>query len=459
MAICEQVGDPETSKGPVERKVMRVLTPGTLTDEALLDDRSDSLLCSINHSADIFGIATLNMSSGQFQVFEVENATDLHTELQRLKPVEILISEDMAELPILGHQNCVRKRNPWEFDLDTATRLLTKHFATRNLFAFGCDHLHAAIAAAGCLLQYAKDTQRSNLPHIQSIRVENRDEAVLMDASSRKNLELDTNLSGGEENTLLKILDTTSTSMGGRLLRRWLNRPLRNLETLENRQNSVKQLQTNLLHEILRENLTKIGDVERILTRIALRSARPRDLTRLYQSLAALPAVHQNLKDCKVLHIKNLLTLAEPMPHLVKLLEKSIQENPPMDIREGGVIADGYDNELDELRSLNSNAGDFLLDIEEREKQATGISTLKVGYNRVHGYYIEISRGQSEKAPVEYIRRQTLKNAERFITPELKIFEDKALSAKSRALAREKYLYEELLEPLNTDLIALQNFA
>ena len=459
VAICEQVGDPETSKGPVERKVMRVLTPGTLTDEALLDDRSDSLLCCINLSADIFGIATLNMSSGQFQVFEVENTTDLHAELQRLKPVEILISEDMSEFPFLGHQNSIRKRNPWEFDLDTATRLLTKHFATRNLLGFGCDHLHAAIAAAGCLLQYAKDTQQSDLPHIQSIKVENRDEAVLMDASSRKNLELDTNLSGGEENTLLKILDTTSTSMGSQLLRRWLNRPLRNLETLENRQNSVEQLQTNLLHEILREHLTKIGDVERILTRIALRSARPRDLTRLYQSLAALPAVHQNLKDCKVLHIKNLLTLAEPMPHLVELLEKSIQENPPMVIREGGVIADGYDNELDELRSLNSNAGDFLLDIEEREKQATGISTLKVGYNRVHGYYIEISRGQSEKAPVEYVRRQTLKNAERFITPELKIFEDKALSAKSRALAREKYLYEELLETLNKDLIALQNFA
>ena len=199
VAICEQVGDPETSKGPVERKVMRVLTPGTLTDEALLDDRSDSLLCCINLSADIFGIATLNMSSGQFQVFEVENATDLHAELQRLKPVEILISEDMSELPFLGHQNGIRKRNPWEFDLDTATRLLTKHFATRNLLGFGCDHLHAAIAAAGCLLQYAKDTQQSDLPHIQSIKVENRDEAVLMDASSRKNLELDTNLSGGAE--------------------------------------------------------------------------------------------------------------------------------------------------------------------------------------------------------------------------------------------------------------------
>jgi DNA mismatch repair protein MutS len=459
VAICEQVGDPETSKGPVERRVMRILTPGTLTDEALLNDRSDSLLCSINRVVDTFGIATLNMSSGQFQVFEVENPTDLNAEMQRLKPAEILISEEMSEFQFLGQKNGIRKRNPWEFDLDTATRILTKHFSTRSLSGFGCEHLPASISAAGCLLQYAQDTQKSSLPHIQSIQVENRDEAVLMDASSRKNLELDTNLSGGEENTLFKILDETSTSMGSRLLRRWLNRPLRNLDILENRQRSVEQLQKNFLHEQLRENLTNIGDVERILTRIALRSARPRDLTRLYQSLVALPKVHQDLNDCKVLHIRKLLNLAKPMPHLVSLLETSIQENPPMVIREGGVIADGYDAELDDLRSLNSNAGDFLLAIEERERHETGISTLKVGYNRVHGYYIEISRGQSDKAPVEYIRRQTLKNAERFITPELKVFEDKALSAKSRSLAREKYLYEQLLETLNKDLTALQNFA
>jgi len=459
VAICEQVGDPETSKGPVERRVMRILTPGTLTDEALLNDRSDSLLCSINRVVDTFGIATLNMSSGQFQVFEVENPTDLNAEMQRLKPAEILISEEMSEFQFLGQKNGIRKRNPWEFDLDTATRILTKHFSTRSLSGFGCEHLPASISAAGCLLQYAQDTQKSSLPHIQSIQVENRDEAVLMDASSRKNLELDTNLSGGEENTLFKILDETSTSMGSRLLRRWLNRPLRNLDILENRQRSVEQLQKNFLHEQLRKNLTNIGDVERILTRIALRSARPRDLTRLYQSLVALPKVHQDLNDCKVLHIIKLLNLAKPMPHLVSLLETSIQENPPMVIREGGVIADGYDAELDDLRSLNSNAGDFLLAIEERERHETGISTLKVGYNRVHGYYIEISRGQSDKAPVEYIRRQTLKNAERFITPELKVFEDKALSAKSRSLAREKYLYEQLLETLNKDLTALQNFA
>jgi DNA mismatch repair protein MutS len=459
VAICEQVGDPETSKGPVERRVMRILTPGTLTDEALLNDRSDSLLCSINRVVDTFGIATLNMSSGQFQVFEVENPTDLNAEMQRLKPAEILISEEMSEFQFLGQKNGIRKRNPWEFDLDTATRILTKHFSTRSLSGFGCEHLPASISAAGCLLQYAQDTQKSSLPHIQSIQVENRDEAVLMDASSRKNLELDTNLSGGEENTLFKILDETSTSMGSRLLRRWLNRPLRNLDILENRQRSVEQLQKNFLHEQLRKNLTNIGDVERILTRIALRSARPRDLTRLYQSLVALPKVHQDLNDCKVLHIIKLLNLAKPMPHLVSLLETSIQENPPMVIREGGVIADGYDAELDDLRSLNSNAGDFLLAIEERERHETGIPTLKVGYNRVHGYYIEISRGQSDKAPVEYIRRQTLKNAERFITPELKVFEDKALSAKSRSLAREKYLYEQLLETLNKDLTALQNFA
>jgi len=279
----------------------------------------------------------------------------------------------------------------------------------------------------------------------------------MLDASSRRNLELDTNLSGGVENTLFDVLDTTATTMASRLLRRWLNRPLQDLTILEDRQNSIAEFQANFLHENLREHLKNIGDMERILTRVALRSARPRDLTRLYASLATLPEIASALKGCQLKHVKGLADDAKPLPNLVELLGNSLKENPPMVIRDGGVIADGYDSELDELRALNTNAGEFLLAMEEREKEATGISTLKVGYNRVHGYYIEISRGQSDKAPVEYIRRQTLKNAERFITPELKTFEDKALSAKSRALAREKYLYEQLLETLNEDLTALQN--
>ena len=456
VAICEQVGDPETSKGPVDRKVMRVLTPGTLTDEALLDDRSDSLLAALNRVGDEFGIATLDMSSGQFQLMEVSSQEELHSELQRLNPVEILISEDLSGLDFLENRVGLRRRGPWEFDLDAAQRLLNKHFATYDLTGFGCGHMTLGIGAAGCLLQYARDTQRSNLPHIRAITAENRDHAVILDPSSRRNLELDTNLSGGSENTLFQVLDTTATTMASRLLRRWLNRPLQDLSALENRQHSIAEFQDNFLHENLHEHLKQIGDMERILTRVALRSARPRDLTRLHTSLAALPKIASELSHCQLEHLMALAEKAKPLPHLVDLLSQSVKENPPMVIRDGGVIADGYDEELDELRALNTNAGEFLLAMEEREKATTGISTLKVGYNRVHGYYIEISRGQSDKAPVEYIRRQTLKNAERFITPELKTFEDKALSAKSRALAREKYLYEQLLETLNEDLSILQ---
>ena len=457
VAICEQVGDPETSKGPVERKVMRVLTPGTLTDEALLDDRSDSLLVAINQVGNHFGIATLDMSSGQFQVMELSGEDDLHSELQRLNPVETLVSEEISGFEFLESRTGLRRRGPWEFDLDAAQRLLNKHFSTRDLAGFGCDHLTLGIGAAGCLLQYARDTQRSTLPHIRTITAENRDKTVMLDASSRRNLELDINLTGGVENTLFDVLDTTATTMASRLLRRWLNRPLQDLRTLEDRQNGIAEFQANFLHENLREHLKNIGDMERILTRVALRSARPRDLTRLFASLATLPEIASALKGCQLKHLNRLADDAKPLPHLVELLGSSLKENPPMVIRDGGVIADGYDSELDELRALNTNAGEFLLAMEEREKESTGISTLKVGYNRVHGYYIEISRGQSAKAPVEYIRRQTLKNAERFITPELKTFEDKALSAKSRALAREKYLYEQLLETLNEDLPALQN--
>ena len=457
VAICEQVGDPETSKGPVERKVMRVLTPGTLTDEALLDDRSDSLLVAINQVGNHFGIATLDMSSGQFQVLELSGEDDLYSELQRLNPVETLVSEEISGFEFLESRTGLRRRGPWEFDLDAAQRLLNKHFSTRDLAGFGCEHLTLGIGAAGCLLQYARDTQRSTLPHIRTITAENRDKTVMLDASSRRNLELDINLTGGVENTLFDVLDTTATTMASRLLRRWLNRPLQDLRTLEDRQNGIAEFQANFLHENLREHLKNIGDMERILTRVALRSARPRDLTRLFSSLATLPEIASALKGCQLKHLNRLADDAKPLPHLVELLGSSLKDNPPMVIRDGGVIADGYDSELDELRALNTNAGEFLLAMEEREKESTGISTLKVGYNRVHGYYIEISRGQSDKAPVEYIRRQTLKNAERFITPELKTFEDKALSAKSRALAREKYLYEKLLETLNEYLPALQS--
>ena len=457
VAICEQIGDPATSKGPVERAVVRVLTPGTISDEALLDDRTDSLLAAIHLFDGEYGIATLDMSSGRFQLSQVTTSEELHSELQRLNPVEILISEELPALDWLDNWRGSRSQPPWLFDFDAANRLLNQQLGTKDLNAFGCGHLPIAICAAGCLLQYAKDTQRGNLPHIHSISVENREDGVALDAASRRNLELDTNLNGGQENTLFDVLNTTATSMASRLLRRWLNRPLRQLSELQARQNSIAELKNNYLYEALNSHLKQVGDMERILTRVALHSARPRDLTRLLSSIAVLPQVKTVLGQTELPHLKKLLDAAKPLPHLVELLDRAIIDNPPMVIREGGVIADGYDQELDELRALNTNAGEFLLAMEEREKQATGISNLKVGYNRVHGYYIEISRGQSDKAPVEYIRRQTLKNAERFITPELKEFEDRALSAKSRALSREKKLYTELLEILNKDLQCLQN--
>ena len=456
VAICEQVGDPETSKGPVERQVMRVLTPGTITDEALLDDRSDSLLAAIHQQDNQLGLATLDMSSGRFQLLQLDSAEQLHSELQRLNPAEILVNEDLLMEEILPAHIGVRRRPPWEFDTDSAMRLLNQQFGTKDLSGFGCDHLPVGISAAGCLLQYAKDTQRNNLPHIRSISAENTEDSVALDAASRRNLELDTNLSGSQENTLFDVLDYTATTMASRLLRRWLNRPLQDIDVLQARQNTIATMQDNYLYEILHDHLKQVGDMERILTRVALRSARPRDLTRLLDSLAVLPQINSSLSSADGDHCQHLAQGAKPLPHLVELLSSAIKENPPVVIRDGGVIADGYDTELDELRALNTNAGEFLLAMEEREKASTGISTLKVGYNRVHGYYIEISRAQSDQAPVEYIRRQTLKNAERFITPELKEFEDKALSAKSRSLSREKYLYEQLLETLNQDLAALQ---
>ncbi|GAB3091028.1 DNA mismatch repair protein MutS [Aestuariicella hydrocarbonica] len=459
VAICEQIGDPATSKGPVERKVVRIVTPGTVSDESLLDESRDNLLVALHVIEDTFGLATMDIGSGRFQVLEVQGLDAALGELQRLSPAELLVSEELSSSEILENRRGLRRRAPWEFELETAQRLLTQQFGTQDLAGFGCDHMTTALAAAGCLLSYAQETQRTALPHINAIRGENRDEAVAMDAATRRNLELDINLTGGEENTLFDVLNTTATAMGGRLLRRWLNRPLRDLSTLKARQSAIAQLQENYQFEPIHQSLKRIGDLERILGRLALRSARPRDLSRLYSSLSTYPELQGQLKTLSSPHLAELAGNIGTFPELEDLLRRAITENPPVVIRDGGVIAEGYDQELDELRNLSSNAGQFLIDLESREKERTGISTLKVGYNRVHGYYIEISRAMSDKAPVEYIRRQTLKNAERFITPELKVFEDKALSAKSRALSREKALYDEIIERLNEDLLPLQNAA
>ncbi|MBE9539506.1 MAG: DNA mismatch repair protein MutS, partial [Proteobacteria bacterium] len=424
----------------------------------LLDDRVESLLLAVTQLGDRYGIAYMDLSSGRFRVLELGTEEGLLGELQRLAPAETLYHESIYHPEITGRSGA-RSQPAWEFDPESARRALNTQFQTHDLQGFGCDDLELAIGAAGCLLQYVKDTQRNNLPHIRSMSHENRADSVILDAATRRNLEIDINLTGGDTNTLFSVMDRTVTAMGGRLMRRWLHRPLTDIETLERRQGAVKTLCTNYRYEPLRTALKPIGDMERILTRVALRSARPRDLTRLHSSLAALPLLRAELANASTERLDSLSSQAGDYPELCDLLNRAIIENPPVIIRDGGVIAPLYDAELDELRKISTHAGEYLLEIERREREATGISTLKVGYNRVHGYYIEISRSQSDKAPVEYVRRQTLKNAERFITPELKEFEDKALSSKSRALSREKALYDELLERLNEQLGAMQDTA
>ncbi|NVK00037.1 MAG: DNA mismatch repair protein MutS [Oceanospirillaceae bacterium] len=458
VAICEQIGDPATSKGPVERQVVRVITPGTLTDEALLDERRDNLLAAIYSSAGRYGLGVLDISAGRFVVSEIESETALVAELERTKPAELLLPDELASAPWVSNlkRTGIRRQPPWAFEPETSVRLLNEQFKTRDLSGFGCENMPLAIAAAGCLMQYAKDTQRGSLPHITRMSVEKESEAVHIDASTRRNLELDFNLSGGTDHTLISVLDRTQTPMAGRLLRRWIHQPLRAVKELHERQGAIAWLQQDYRFEGLQPNLKLIGDMERILSRVALRSARPRDLERLKHALAQLPLIQSCLSATESLRVSQLAADIDQFPELADLLESAIIDGPPVVIRDGGVIAEGYDAELDELRNLSENAGNYLLELEQRERARTGISTLKVGYNRVHGYFIEVTKAQAVDMPIDYQRRQTLKNAERYITPELKQFEDKALSARSRALAREKSLYDELVEKLADQLIPLQ---
>ena len=459
VVICEQVGDPVTSKGPVERQVARIITPGTVSDEALLDERRDNLLAALVGAEKGFGLATLDINSGRFVVMELRGWETLLGELERLAPAELLIPDDWESNTPIERRRAVRRRAPWEFDQDSAFKSLTQQFGTKDLVGFGCNDLRLGLGAAGALLSYAKETQRTALPHIRSISHERFEDSVIIDSASRRNLEIDQNLSGGRDNTLLDVLDHTATAMGSRLLARWLNRPLRDMQVLGARQDSISTLLDQQFYLDLQPQLKGIGDIERILARVALRSARPRDLARLRDALAALPALQDCLQPVEAPHLRDLAEQVSTYPELAELLARAVIDNPPAVLRDGGVIKAGFDAELDELQNISENAGQYLIDLETRERERTGLSTLKVGYNRVHGYYIELSRSQSDQAPVDYIRRQTLKGAERFITPELKAFEDKALSARSRALAREKQLYDELLDRLNDDLAALQTSA
>ncbi len=455
-AICEQIGDPATSKGPVERKVVRILTPGTVTDEALLDDRQEHLLVAVCEHSERFGLASLDLAAGRFQVQEFNGLEALESELERLHPAELLVPEGFNRIAPRAH---TRQRPPWHFEAETAQRLLTQQFNTQDLSGFGCEGHPLAITAAGALLQYVQETQKSALPHITSLRLEQREDWIILDAATRRNLELSRNLSGGREHTLLAVLDHSATAMGSRLLARWIHQPIRAHAILKARHSAVQTLLDLDISADLYDSLHQVGDLERILTRIALGTARPRDLTTLRDALGLLPELQTLLAQVSTRHLSDLAQRIATHPEIFALLRRALLEQPPVLLRDGGVIAPGYDAELDELRGLSQNADQFLLDLEQRERTRTGIATLKVAYNRVHGYYIEIGRVHADKVPIDYTRRQTLKGAERYITPELKGFEDKVLSAKERALAREKLLYEQLLSLLLAPLEDLQRCA
>lgn len=455
VAICEQIGDPATSKGPVERKVMRIVTPGTVSDEALLPERQDNLVAAICEEKGVFAIATLDMTSGRFLITELPNKEVLAAELQRLQPAEILYAEDFSAAEILNNYKGLRRRPVWEFELVTAINLLNRQFGTQSLAGFGVEKAVVALCAAGCVLHYAQETQRTALPHIKSIHLAQNSDTILLDAATRRNLELTQNLAGGTENTLAAVLDKCVTPMGSRLLKRWIHQPIRDLEKLKKRQDIIDTFQKEQRIELLQPLLQNVGDMERILARVALRSARPRDLTRLRTALAQLPDIAKNAKNLTT-SLDALVAQIGDFSELHALLERAIIETPPQLIRDGGVIAEGYNAELDEWRDLSAGATQYLENLEIREREATGIDTLKIGFNAVHGYYIQISQGQAHKAPMHYVRRQTLKNAERYIIPELKTYEDKVLKAKGASLALEKQLYDELFDLLMPRLGEMQ---
>jgi DNA mismatch repair protein MutS len=463
VAICEQRGEPGKTKGPMEREVVRIVTPGTVTDEALLDERRDNVLASVCGANGRFGLAWLDLSAGRFSVMELAGGAALETELERLRPAELL-APDGWQAPAAAESRASerpwRLRAPWHFDTDSATRSLSEQFHTRDLAGFGCADKPLGVAAAGALLAYVRETQKAALPHLLSLTTEEHDGALIMDPATRRNLELDESLAGKPELTLAGVFDRTATAMGARMLRRWLHRPLRDRETLRARYHAVATLIEASRHAALAESLRSIGDLERILARIALRSVRPRDLTQLRAALGVLPALHESLRGVQVETPSPLIErlLGEISDHRAEhaVLIRAMVDSPPHFLRDGGVIAQGYDAELDELRLLGSNTEQFLLDLERRERERSGLSSLKLGFNRVQGFFIEVSRSQADAVPKDYQRRQTVKSAERFITPELKSFEDKVLGARDRALARERELYDGLIDLLTASLPELQ---
>lgn len=462
VAICEQIGDPATSKGPVERKVVRIVTPGTITDEALLDEYSESILAGIYEQKEQFGLAYIELASGRFSIIDCPSEQALSAALSRIRPTEVLYPEACTFVHLLQNYTGKQKRPVWEFDKETALNKLNQQFGTLNLDGFGINPSSISIQSAGCILQYINETQRTTLTHITSINQESTRHHLLMDAATQQNLELTRNLRGGRENTLLSAIDTCSTSMGSRLLQRYLHAPCSDANEIKHRHRIIEALLNNDVDDV-KDLLKHIGDIERVLARVALRSARPRDFARLSIALNSLPAMQSCLtklsEDSNNTRYKDDIQVFQnnisQFDELNKLLLNAIIDNPPVVLRDGGVIKPGYNSELDELRNLADGATDYLHQLEQRERERTGIATLKVNYNKVHGFYIEVSRANSQQVPADYIRRQTLKNNERYIIPELKEHEDKVLTSQGRALALEKRLYEALFDQIMPALNAL----
>ena len=454
VAICEQIGDPATSKGPVERQVMRIVTPGTLTDSALLDEKSDNILLAINADRSMVGLAWVTLASGELRVSEIAPQI-LASELRRIGPAEILVADSSPLVDELKGFTLTRLPT-WSFDAEAGKKKLLDQLGAASLAGYGCEDLQPAIGACGALLDYARKTQGQALAHVASVSAERAGEYVRMDAATRRNLEITETLRGEPSPTLFSLMDGCASGMGSRLLRHWLHHPLRDRTLVGARHEAVAALASAAteVHSVLR----RFSDVERIASRVALKNARPRDLSSLRDSLALLPELSAQMPSGTALLATLAADLARP-DECLSMLAQAIAPEPSARVMDGGVIADGYSAALDELRKLQSNAGEFLVELEARERARTGIANLKVEYNRVHGFYIEVTNSQTEKVPDDYRRRQTLKNAERYITPELKAFEDKALSAKDRALALEKSLYEALLEALGAHVAQLQRIA
>ncbi|MEE4243774.1 MAG: DNA mismatch repair protein MutS [Kangiellaceae bacterium] len=455
VAICEQIGDPATSKGPVERKVVRILTPGTVSDESLLSSDSSQLLASVYHTKSAVGLSWLDLAGGRFWLTEFDSIEEAFNDVKRIAPAELLVSDKSKQNWDI---DCIRQLPDYYFDVEENRKGLCSKLNTQSLATFGCDHFNEAIAAAGAVLTYAEETQKAALPHVRQLIPFYQQECIRIDAASRKNLELTKNLGGGDDHTLLSVIDQTLNPMGHRLLKQWLHEPLANQAIVKRRHERVAKL-VELDSQQLREALNRISDIERIATRIALGSARPRDLSRLNDSIKYVSEIKQFCRSSKADEISSLVAKLPELDDLAQRLTSAVVDNPPVVVRDGGVIAEGFNDELDQLRKLSTQANDFLSQLEVKEKQATGLASLKVGFNKVHGFYIEISRAQSEQAPDHYIRRQTLKNVERYITPELKTYEEKVLSAKAKALALEKSLYLDLISWLQKFVADLHDTA